>query len=202
MRASKTRSTAPRCSRFAEDLRLGLPKQRFECSLQAWVFVLARNAGHRSLARDLRKRRDWVPLSQLPEPAQYAAQVRSTALSSGTPRARLLAQLRAELSLEDQELLTLRIDRELEFAEIALVTLGDAAAPAAQVTRESARLRKRFQVLRTQLRALGRAGARRRLRQDALSPLGEAYADSMAEAGSGSREPRDTALAPGPCAPA
>lgn len=36
---------------------------------------------------------------------------------------------------------------------IALVTLGDAAAPSAQVGRESARLRKRFQVLKTQLRA-------------------------------------------------
>jgi RNA polymerase sigma-70 factor (ECF subfamily) len=141
-------------ARFAEDLWLGLPKLRFECSLRAWLFILARNAGHRYLARDLRKHKAWVPLSQAPEIALYAAEIRSTALSSfTTPRAQRMAQLRAELSLEDQELLTLRIDREFEFAEIARITLGSPNPDAARVARESARLRKRFQALKERLRA-------------------------------------------------
>jgi RNA polymerase sigma-70 factor (ECF subfamily) len=140
-------------ARFAEDLWLGLPKLRWEGSLRAWVFILARNAGNRYLARDLRKQKGWVPLSQAPELALVAAEVRSTALLNDTPRARRMAALRAELSPEDQELLTLRVDREFEFSEIALVTLGDAQASAERVARESARLRKRFQALKGRLKA-------------------------------------------------
>jgi RNA polymerase sigma-70 factor (ECF subfamily) len=146
-------STAEVFSLFAEDLWLGLAKFRFECSVRAWVFLLARNAGNRYLARDLRKRRAQVPLSQAPELAAHAARIRTqTLLNLSTPREQRLNRLRSELSVDDQELLTLRVDRELDFAEIALVTLGDAQARAEEVTRESARLRKRFQLLKDRLR--------------------------------------------------
>jgi hypothetical protein len=63
------------------------------------------------------------------------------------------ADLRAELSPDEQELLTLRLDRELDFAEIALITLGDPEANPATVARESAKLRQRFQTLKERLRA-------------------------------------------------
>ena len=140
-------------SMFAEDLWRSLEGLQLRSSMRAYAYALARNAKHRYLARDLRKHRAWVPLSQAPDLALIAAEVRSTALSaSSTPRAQRLAQLRAELAPEDQELLTLRIDREFEFAEIALITLGDPTADAARVARESARLRKRFQGLKERLR--------------------------------------------------
>jgi len=146
-------ATAEVFSLFAEDLWLGLPKFRFECSLRAWVFLLARNAGSRYLSRELRRRRALVPLSQAPEFAAHAERIRTaTLLQLTTPREVRLSRLRAELSAEDQELLTLRVDRELDFAEIALVTLGDQHAAPELLAREAARLRKRFQLLKERLR--------------------------------------------------
>lgn len=146
-------ATAEVFSLFAEDLWLGLPKFRFECSTRVWVFLLARNAGNRYLDRDLRRRRALVPLSQVPDYAAHAERIRTaTLLQLSTPHEVRLSRLRAELSPEDQELLTLRIDRELDFAEIALVMLGDQHAGAELLARESARLRKRFQLLKERLR--------------------------------------------------
>jgi RNA polymerase sigma-70 factor (ECF subfamily) len=140
-------------AQFTEDLWLGLPNFRFECSLRAWVFILARNAGHRHARQAQRQQRAQVPLSDAPEVAALAQQIRTSVfVQLATPRERRLARLREELSPEEQELLTLRVDRELEFAEIALITLGDASAAPESVTREAARLRKRFQLLKDRLR--------------------------------------------------
>jgi RNA polymerase sigma-70 factor, ECF subfamily len=146
--------TAEVFSLFTEDLWLGLPAFAFRCTVRAWVFTLARHAGHRFLDRELRPRRAELPLSEAPALAAEAARVR-TATMAGLPTdadARLAA-MRAELSEEDQLLLTLRVDRELEFAEIACVTLGDPDAPSAAHEREVARLRKRFQLVKERLRA-------------------------------------------------
>ena len=65
---------------------------------------------------------------------------------------RRLASLRAELSETDQLLLMLRVDRELDFLEIALVFLGDEQASEAELKRETARLRKRFQLVKARLK--------------------------------------------------
>src|SRR4051794_954748 len=140
-------------SEFAQDLWLGLPKFRFECSLRAWVFILARNAGNRYLQREVRKQRMQVPLSAVPELERQVRRIRTeTLLGLSTPREQRLANLRAELSAEDQELLMLRVDRELEFSEIALVYLGDSRVDAEALVRESARLRQRFKTLKERLR--------------------------------------------------
>lgn len=139
-------------SSFAEDLWLGLPGFRFQCPVRVWVFILARNAGSRQLAQEQRQRRAQVPLPQAEALHEQALRIRTaTLLQLHTPREQRLARLRAELSPEDQELLTLRLDRELDFAQIALVTLGDAQADGVAVTREASRLRKRFQLLKERL---------------------------------------------------
>ncbi|MFT3928449.1 MAG: hypothetical protein QM778_38325 [Myxococcales bacterium] len=141
-------------SMFAEDLWLGLPGFAFRCSVRAWVFTLARNAGKRFAMRDLKRQRTRVPLSAVPDAVeQAAARARHTSLgSAGSERERRLEELRKDLSEEDQLLLTLRLDRELEFAEIALVTLGQPEADTDAVEREAARLRKRLQLLKERLR--------------------------------------------------
>lgn len=140
-------------SEFAQDLWLGLPKFRFECSLRAWAFILARHAGNRYLQREVRKQRMQVPLSAAPELERQVQRIRTeTLLNLSTPREQRLASLRAELSPEDQELLMLRVDRELEFSEIALVYLGGSEVGEEALARESARLRKRFQTLKERLR--------------------------------------------------
>jgi RNA polymerase sigma-70 factor, ECF subfamily len=143
--------TAEVFSYVTEDLWVGLPRFAFRCSVRAWVFTLARNAGNRYLDRELRRRRGQVPLSQVPE--LMAALARTQSLT-GVPSdaSEWLASLRGELSEDDQLLLTLRVDRALDFREIAIVMLGDADAERASVVREAARQRKRFQALKQRLR--------------------------------------------------
>ena len=56
---------------------------------------------------------------------------------------------------EDRTLLVLRVDRALEWEEVARVTLGVAEPDATLLKRETERLRKRFQLLKDELK--GRA---------------------------------------------
>ena len=66
-----------------------------------------------------------------------------------------LRQLRDSLDPDDRLILVLRLDRGLSWNEVAVVTLGEEKASAEALRRESARLRKRFQDLKDELR--GRA---------------------------------------------
>ena len=62
-----------------------------------------------------------------------------------------MAQLREELPAEDQALLILRVDKQLDWNELAQVLSEDELAGDA-LRRESARLRKRFQMIKERLR--------------------------------------------------
>ena len=87
------------------------------------------------------------------------AEVRTATLSAlRTENRSALERLRDELPEEDRALLILRIDRQLEWREIAIVlTATSKRIEDAQVlTREAARLRKRFQLVVERLRALAR----------------------------------------------
>jgi RNA polymerase sigma-70 factor (ECF subfamily) len=145
--------TAEVFSRVTEDLWVGLPRFAFRCSVRAWLFTLARNAGNRYLDRELRRHRAQVPLSQIPELVDAMARAHTQSLT-GVPSdaSEWLSSLRGELSEDDQLLLTLRVDRALDFREIAIVMLGDVDAERASVVREAARQRKRFQALKERLR--------------------------------------------------
>jgi RNA polymerase sigma-70 factor (ECF subfamily) len=147
--------TAEVFSHFAEGLWRGLPDFAFRCSVRAWVFTLARNAGSRHLEREVRRQRAHIPLSRVPA---LAAQLRSlhseTAAHLRSENRDLVARAKEQLDEADQLLLTLRIDRRLPFRDIALVMLERVDSEPALVTREAARLRKRFQLLKERLREL------------------------------------------------
>jgi RNA polymerase sigma-70 factor (ECF subfamily) len=64
-------------------------------------------------------------------------------------------RLREELDEPDQMLLILRIDKALEWEEVA-AALADDELAADDLKREAARLRKRFQLVTEKLRALAR----------------------------------------------
>jgi len=152
-RFAREEATAEVFSRFAEDLLRGLPQFDFRCPLRAWVFMLARNAGNRYLDRDLRRERRNRPLSDAPELLLAVDALRTKTMPLiDTEREQRLAALRAELREPDQLLLMLRIDRELDFLEMALVFLGDERASEEELAREAARLRKRFQLVKQRLR--------------------------------------------------
>ena len=59
--------------------------------------------------------------------------------------------LRERLPEEEQTLLVLRVDKKLTFQEIAMVLLGE-ETPDEALKRESARLRKRFQLVKEKLK--------------------------------------------------
>jgi RNA polymerase sigma-70 factor (ECF subfamily) len=140
-------------SQWAEDVLRGLPGFRFECTLRSWAFKLAWHAAARHRRDPYRARRQRLPssaASRLPAPAAP-----SSMLPGG--RRDRLRRLRESLPPEDQTLLFLRIDRELEWEEIAAVLAadGDGAEepPAAEAPApvSAVALRKRYERLKDRL---------------------------------------------------
>ena len=139
-------------AQMSEDVWRGLGTFGWDCSLRTWMYTLARNASHR-LHRN--KKRMQVPLSQAPELAALAQEVRSKTQTFMRSEAKdKLARIRATLQPEDEALLVLRVDRKLEWTELARVLTGELDDEA--LKRESARLRKRFQLVKDKLLELGR----------------------------------------------
>jgi RNA polymerase sigma-70 factor (ECF subfamily) len=143
-------------SGFGEQLWRALPGFRWECSLRSLCWRLARNASvdfHRAKGVVARRR---AALSDCPEVEAMAAEVRSATRSYlRTDVKNELEELRRTLSHDDQTLLVLRLEQRLAWSDLARVMLDGADPGEADVKREAARLRKRFQLVKEQLVALG-----------------------------------------------
>jgi RNA polymerase sigma-70 factor (ECF subfamily) len=126
----------------------GLAKFEWRCSLRTWVYLLA----HREMARFRQQgRRHEKGRVRLSEIQSIVAEVRSTRTGRSALRQKL-AKLRQELPEEDEELLVLRVDRDLDWDEIALVFAKKTDGwTDADTKREAARLRKRFQIIKERL---------------------------------------------------
>jgi RNA polymerase sigma-70 factor (ECF subfamily) len=148
---------------LSEVLWRKLPDFAWESTLRTWAYgiarrvssVLRRNAGRR------RRRESPVGESQLENVAD-AVRTETLAHLRTQTKTRLQA-LRDTLPEEDRMLLVLRVDRNLEWNELARVLAGegqegDGGTPLAdaEVTREAARLRKRFQLLKEKLREMAK----------------------------------------------
>lgn len=135
-------------SMWAEDVWRGLGAFRGEASVKTWAYRLAWHASCRFRRDAFRKRREPIPTGAA---SRLAASVASkSGLAPGSRRERL-ERLRGELSPEEQTLLVLRVDRELEWDEIA----GILSVEGAPVT--SPALRKRFERLKEKLAGLARS---------------------------------------------
>jgi RNA polymerase sigma-70 factor (ECF subfamily) len=145
-------------SDFCEELWKALPGFRWQCSLRTWVYTLARRASWRYRHDGRRSPDRNVPLSQASAVSKLAAQMRSeTASYLGGPAKDTLAAIREQLPPEDRELLVLRIDKDLPWNEVARVMLEEGESASDEVVkRESARLRKRFELAKKKLLELGR----------------------------------------------
>jgi RNA polymerase sigma-70 factor (ECF subfamily) len=145
-------------SQWTERLWRGLAAFTWSCSLRTWAYTLARNASI-SFHRNAHFRDRLHPA--LPDSealSRIALQVRTeTRPYLRTEAKSKLAELRDSLPEEDRTLLVLRIDKQMEWKELARVMLGEEADVSdAELTKESQRLRKRFQLLKDRLVEQGR----------------------------------------------
>ena len=139
---------------FCEDLWRGLPDFRGEASFRTWAYVLARNAFIRG-RRTPHRRHSLVPLSACPPLSGAVERVRTrTALHLQTEVKAEVARLRDQLSEAERDLLVLRVDRGLSWQEIARVMSESADPSPAELRREAARLRKRYERCKDRLRKL------------------------------------------------
>lgn len=146
-------------SELAEAIWTGLRSFAWDSSLRTWAYAIARNltsTSRRDAAR-LERRAPRARDSALDGIAQAVRTQTAPFLRTET-RTRLEA-LRDTLPEEDRMLLVLRVDRQLAWSDLARI-LGDAQGrdvrDAEALTREAARLRKRFQLVKERLHELAR----------------------------------------------
>jgi RNA polymerase sigma-70 factor (ECF subfamily) len=97
-----------------------------------------------------------VPLSRIPEIARLADRVRTeTAVHLRSEVKSQMRKLREQLPLDDQTLLILRVDKDLAWEDVATVLAStDAPLGPDELTRETARVRKRFQLVKEKLKRM------------------------------------------------
>lgn len=140
---------------FGEDLWTGIAGFRWQSSLRAWMFALARNCATRLGKAAYRKRE--VPWSEGHELLLGTMErIRTgTPLHQQTEAKSRMRALREQLDDDQQTLLILRVGRQLSWKELAVV-MGEVPLDAGEeaLTRASARMRARFQAAKAELRAL------------------------------------------------
>jgi RNA polymerase sigma-70 factor (ECF subfamily) len=141
-------------SQLAEDLWRGLPKFGRECSMRTWLYVLARHATARFRRTPWNQAQRRTGDEQLDALIDYARTHTKPWLRTDV-KDRWRA-LRESLDADDRGLLVLRVDRNMGWKDIARVTLGSESPDAAELVRESDRLKKRFQLLKDDLRRRAR----------------------------------------------
>jgi RNA polymerase sigma-70 factor, ECF subfamily len=144
-------------SETSEVLWRKLPTFAWESTLRTWTYGIARNVA-RTLRRDgaRRERRVGNVSDSRLEAVAQAVRTETQSYLRTDKRTRLQA-LRDSLPEEDRMLLVLRVDRKLEWTELARVLGGDdAPLDGPELARTAARLRKRFQLVKDRLRELAR----------------------------------------------
>jgi len=143
-------------SQFAEDLWKSLGTFRWQCSARAWAYMIARQVASRHIQSARRRRRRELSLSHAGPLSAIAEQIRTATFATGRADAHSrAAMLRERLPIDDQTLIILRVNRRLEWNEIARVMARDGEALSdAALTKAAARLRKRYQLAKEKLRRM------------------------------------------------
>jgi RNA polymerase sigma-70 factor (ECF subfamily) len=136
-----------------DDLWSGFPRFEWRCSLRTWFYQLARHAASRFRRAAHRRPGRHVPLSD-------AGEIAARVFTRTVPHLRsevkdAVAAIRDALDPDDRALLVLRVDRAMEWNDIARVLEPDAADDA--LARAVVRLRKRFQLVKQEIRSRARA---------------------------------------------
>jgi RNA polymerase sigma-70 factor (ECF subfamily) len=130
-----------------EQLSRGLPSFRWESSVRAWSYIVARREAKRCRARHARRDAACTKLVNANDKAHVAPEV-PTLPSAPSGHRDTLDGLRVSLSDDDRDLLVLRIERGLVWEEIAAAFLEEHEMEPQAVQREAARLHQRFRAIR------------------------------------------------------
>lgn len=147
-------------SMLAEDLWVALPKFEFRSSVRTWAYMVARHVAARYARAPVRRKDRNLTLSRNAPLSQLVERLRTrTEIHRQTEAKNQVRALRDHLELDDQALLILRVDRQMEWRDIALVmSTGEDSAQIspdeASLEREAARLRKRFERVKAELKDL------------------------------------------------
>lgn len=142
-------------SNFCEDFWRALPAFEWRCTMRAWCYKLARNAAARAHKSPHERRNRRVTIADEPELAKLLVEARTnTAPYLQTEVKDAVRKLRAALSQDDRDLLTLRIDRALPWREIADVRMENPTSSEADIARFEVALRNRFTEVKKRLRRL------------------------------------------------
>lgn len=134
-----------------ETLLRTMPEFQWRCSLRTWFYRLARSSAARHERQPLHRANRRVAMSQITERVAHVRSRTMAHLRSDVKDG--VRALRERLDTEEQQLLVLRIDRNLDWNEIAEIMTDDDLDDDAK-RRASARLRQRFQTLKERLRVL------------------------------------------------
>lgn len=144
-------------SMFAEDFWVGLPKFAWRSSMRTWAYMLARNAAVRFASAPQRRAGRNLTLSAPGRVSQMVERVRSaTQIHQQTGVKDRVRALRERLDPEDQILLVLRVDRGMAWRDLAITMTGDAELDDVALEREAARLRKAFERVKAELKAMAK----------------------------------------------
>lgn len=136
---------------MCEHLWRSLPRHEGRCSIRVWCYMLARQGAYRVRTRPERRHEQLV--SNLTSNLPAAAHVWGTTRRDELRADDVFDRIRRTLADEDQTLLILRVDRNLPWRDIAVVLLGEDATDD-DLARKAAALRKQFERVKLQLRAL------------------------------------------------
>ena len=140
---------------FSEVFWRSLPSFEWRCSMRTWVYKLARRTAIQHQRRERRQQH-----AAITRPSQLTAAIdrvrTATAAHLRTDVKDRFQALRGKLSSEDQTLLILRVDRGLNWRELAEVLLEshEDRPTDKQLVTEAARLRKRYQLAKARVREL------------------------------------------------
>lgn len=139
-------------STWSEALWRGMPEFAWRSSFRTWAFAIARNAALHDRRSEQNRARVVRPVAEGSHLPELVEEIRSRT----RPYLRTVVKdrfraLRDALSDDERALLELRVDLQLGWLDIARILEPEVAEDEAALKRTSARLRKRFQVLKEEI---------------------------------------------------
>lgn len=147
-------------SLFSERVWKGLASFDWQSSFRTWAYAVARNVSLSYRAQAGKRGGRFVPLPEGSFLSELAESARSDTRSYLRTEVKDRVQrLRESLTEDEQMLLTLRVDRNLAWLDLARVLRDEEGNPSSdQLAKDAAKLRKRFQTIKEKLRALNGSG--------------------------------------------